>query len=512
MSQPSGQVSAGRSGRRGRPRRPAAGWAANAWLVYLAVGPLLAALYYLIPAEGVGRELRVAARCLLTVSAAAAIGVGIAVHRPRPRSPWLLLATAQLLYTVADTLFYIDLDLRGGSSYPSAADLFYTGRYPFMLAALVVIARCRSPEHSLGRALDTATVMVAASLLSWLYLIAPQAREGTSTAVVVVTTAYPVLDLGMLAVTVMLLFAPGSRPPSFALLLGTLALALASDTVYLRRAVAGTFTGSAVNEALWMAGDLLLGAAALHPSMRELTARAPRGTDRPEPVHLAALLAAGLITPILLLEGGGPPGDIRVIAGAAALLTVLIMARMYELVTAQRRLAITDPLTGVRTRRFLQAQLPLELARSDRSGRAVALLLADADHFKRINDRYGHPAGDHVLRELAARLSAATRPGDVLGRYGGEEFALLAPDVKPVELRGLAERLRREVARRPIELPGGSRPDGVRVTVTVSVGAALYPTHAHSGEELLRAADQALYAAKAGGRDQAVVAPLGAAD
>jgi two-component system, cell cycle response regulator len=128
------------------------------------------------------------------------------------------------------------------------------------------------------------------------------------------------------------------------------------------------------------------------------------------------------------------------------------------------------------------------------------VLIVDVDHFKSINDRYGHPAGDRVLVEVARRLRDAVRHADFIARYGGEEFALVVPGVSPQELASIGERLRTQVACSPIVVS----PDEW-VHVTVSVGTAGYPRHGESPADLITTADRALYAAKAQGRDRVVV-------
>jgi diguanylate cyclase (GGDEF)-like protein/putative nucleotidyltransferase with HDIG domain len=128
------------------------------------------------------------------------------------------------------------------------------------------------------------------------------------------------------------------------------------------------------------------------------------------------------------------------------------------------------------------------------------VLIVDVDHFKSINDRYGHPAGDWALIEIADRLRAATRPGDVLARYGGEEFALLVPGAGPAELAAIAERIRHHVSGSPVAVPCGTF-----VVVTVSVGAVSYPHHGQNPADLVAAADRALYRAKALGRDRVAI-------
>jgi diguanylate cyclase (GGDEF)-like protein len=134
---------------------------------------------------------------------------------------------------------------------------------------------------------------------------------------------------------------------------------------------------------------------------------------------------------------------------------VLTIARLAVLVVEQRRLAITDSLTGVHSRRFLEVQLPSEVARAERDGGAVALCIIDVDRFKTINDSYGHPAGDRALIEIARRLRLGSRTADLLVRYGGEEFALLMPGARADQLAPVAERLRAEVARTPVPLAPG---------------------------------------------------------
>jgi diguanylate cyclase (GGDEF)-like protein len=134
------------------------------------------------------------------------------------------------------------------------------------------------------------------------------------------------------------------------------------------------------------------------------------------------------------------------------------------------------------------------VARTRRPGGTLALFIVDVDHFKSINDRHGHPAGDRVLSEISARPRSATRPGDVLARYGGEEFALLAPRARQQDLSAIAERLRERVADGPVRLESTTS-----VAVTVSVGAAALPAHAADLRELVAVADRALYGAKAAG-------------
>jgi two-component system, cell cycle response regulator len=162
-----------------------------------------------------------------------------------------------------------------------------------------------------------------------------------------------------------------------------------------------------------------------------------------------------------------------------------------------RNLSSHDQLTGLLNRREFQRLLDLEITRSQRHGRVLALLLIDLDYFKSVNDRYGHPAGDAVLKCAADRFAAALRPNDLVARYGGEEFIVLLPETDAAGAVALAERLCAQVRAAPMDIGQGIAP-----VVTTSIGIAVYPSHADTAEDLITAADQALYAAKAAGRDR----------
>ncbi|GAA2711921.1 GGDEF domain-containing protein [Actinoplanes palleronii] len=176
-----------------------------------------------------------------------------------------------------------------------------------------------------------------------------------------------------------------------------------------------------------------------------------------------------------------------------------MIGRLAGMVAVQRRMAVIDSLTGLHTRRYFQDALT-GLAKSPHHGAAVVLL--DIDHFKQVNDTYGHDGGDRALREVAHRLSRAVRPGDVLARYGGEEFAVLLPRTSPPEARRVADRIHRAVRERPV--PVGP---AAEITVTVSVGVASMPADVTEPDRLPLLADQLLYQAKGAGRDR-VVSPV----
>ncbi|MCZ7421014.1 diguanylate cyclase [Verrucosispora sp. WMMA2121] len=171
-----------------------------------------------------------------------------------------------------------------------------------------------------------------------------------------------------------------------------------------------------------------------------------------------------------------------------------------------QRLSLTDPLTGLWNYRYLRESLRREVERASRFGRMVSVLALDLDRFKRVNDTYGHAAGDTVLAEFARRVRGEIREVDLAFRRGGEEFVVLLPETDARGAATVAERLGAAVRDTPVTVVGHA---GVRelIPVTVSVGIAVFPDHADTGPQVLAAADEALYAAKTASRDTWRLAP-----
>jgi diguanylate cyclase (GGDEF)-like protein len=183
---------------------------------------------------------------------------------------------------------------------------------------------------------------------------------------------------------------------------------------------------------------------------------------------------------------------------AAQVVVALENARLHRIVERQ---ALVDSLTGLANRRSLEETLRVELARAARFHEPVTIVLADLDDFKRINDTYGHAAGDEVLKAFASALRSTVRESDVAGRWGGEEFALVLTGTDADGGARLADRARRTIEEREVQMPNGDF-----VTVTASFGVASFPEAAELGE-VLAAADSALYAAKREGKNRVVVSP-----
>ena len=200
--------------------------------------------------------------------------------------------------------------------------------------------------------------------------------------------------------------------------------------------------------------------------------------------HAKALLArAGQALP--LPEGGEDP------------------AYLQKLIDALCDLSLRDPLTGLSNRRHFLAALDQEIDRVTRAGDMALLLMVDIDHFKRVNDSFGHPAGDQVIRAVAHCLSACVRPMDTVSRFGGEEFAIILPSCQSVFGAQVAERIREKIAATPVVLDTGEI-----LHFTVSIGGAYAPQWLRfTAAAWIERADEQLYRAKSEGRNRVCLEP-----
>ena len=298
---------------------------------YLVAGALAVACYLLVPAVAGSTWLFE----LVGLSTAAAIAVGLIRYRPAPRLPWLLFVVAQVLFVTGD-FFYYTYDL----SFPSFADGAYIAYYPLQVAGLVLLIRSRTPGKDRAGLIDATIITVGFGLLSWIYLIAPYTRHADDSLMSrVVSMSYPAMDLLVLAVAARLVVGVGARPRAFGLLAASMLCLIVTDATYGVIELGGNYSMGSWLDAGWMSAYLLWGAAALHPSMRELSTRAALPSASLSGKRVLLLAAATLIGPAVLMVNSLwriDGFDVPVAAGASAIVFVLVLIRMVGLVSSLR--------------------------------------------------------------------------------------------------------------------------------------------------------------------------------
>jgi diguanylate cyclase (GGDEF)-like protein len=457
------------------------------------------AITYLASPDGLGGV------ALFATAAAGLISfaVGPLVHRPSNRRPWRWLTAAGALFLVG---LILRLELVALPGPVGSADLWAFGGYactaPFLTGLL---RRTHSgPDPTLW--LDTATITVGSALIGWVMNIAPQlslahVRLGPT----VVNTIYPVMDAMLLALTVQLGFRRGSTAPALQAALTGLTAMLIGDLAYTFIWAAHPGAVNPYVNVLYLVAYACMGMMAAHPSMRELSDVDVRYTpvmSRPRLVVIFLAMITPASIPIMLPTHGLLDGVVRaVIMGIIGTLVFLrllgtIDALRQAEAEAQRR-ATHDGLTGLPNRLALLETLDAHLCylRSAGQHKWVNVLFVDCDHFKQINDSWGHAAGDEVLVQFAHRLRSMTRSVDHLSRVGGDEFVLRADTDAADQVTILAGRIL-EMFSEPLEISGGRR-----TLLTPSIGVAQVASDAAaSAEDLVRNADLALYEAKGLGR------------
>ena len=471
----------------------------RAWLLYLSVGVLSTAVYFLLP-SATAQDVVVV---LVDASVVTAIVAGLLMHRPANPLPWYLFAVGMGLVFVGDIVWTV-YALRAGVPYPRVADAFY-----FCGLALFVVGLLLVGGGGVGKKgeylIDPLIVATGAAMLCWVFVLRQGSNPGSSPPLEpLLSVGYLVLYAIMIAIVLRPLFVPEKRVPALYLICAALTILVVSDTIY-GSLLSGSYeayeAGGFVYAGLLLA-CVLFGAAALHPSMVLLTEPAPSAPAELTWWRLTLLTGALTVAPAVaaLQAALGRPVDGLLVAGGSAVLFVLVALRMAGMIaerkTLERQLqfqASHDPLTRLPNRSLFTDRFEAALSRSARRGTKVAILFVDLDDFKRVNDTWGHEAGDRVLVAVAKRLRACLRPSDTAARMGGDEFALLLEDLGgPDGAERVAQRILDEL-QTPITL------GELEAVVGASIGLALGDAHARMGD-LLRNADVALYRAKGKGK------------
>ena len=431
------------------------------------------------------------------------IMVGRARNRPSTRLPWTLYAASCSVFILGAVL----RQLLAGSHLAPLADVASLSGYGLVLAAFIVILRTRGMSRGgLHEVLDGLIVVIAAAAVALVVFTLPTATHGELTPFALLQGVYPVIDICVLFVILLLSWTSADRVTSYWLLVGATLATLTGDLGYAYIGTQGHLVGSPLLDLPFVFGFALLGAAALHPSMVALTDAQERPVQAWSRPRMALLVGALLLPPFVVLGWADwTVADwIGSMSGLAVALLVLVRAvgAVRGYVHSQeglRHQATRDALTGLANRPHLVDRVDTLIRRGEITGGHVDLLFLDIDGFKLVNDSWGHHVGDRVLVAASERLLGIADPTDVIARIGGDEF-VLARFVGPgggSDGQMLAADVI-DAFRRPLTVSDTS------LVTTVSVGMARSEFPA-TAEGLLRDADTAMYRAKDGGRNRCIV-------
>src|SRR6266498_3398672 len=393
----------------------------RAWTLYLAAALVAVAGYFLTPADTWTQTIYAE---LVKLCATGAIVVSVVRHRPGAKAAWLWFAAGQLLNVLGTLAEAVIGRVWHQETWPSLADVLWLGLYPGLAIGLLLLIRRRSDGHDWSSLVDATTITTGLGLLSWVFVIRPIAADSSLSLVArVVSIAYPIGDLLVLAMVARLLVGNGSRSLAFRLLAGALVLYLVGDATWAVLNYLGVEPGPAAVKLLQMnflTAYVLVGAAGLHRSAREVGEPATQRTVR---LRLASLLAPAILAYQVwrkeITDG------VAIVIGSMALFLLVVtrMAQLARQIERQARqlsqLIRVDELTGLPNRRGWSVELPAAMERARRDRVTLSIAMLDLDHFKSFNDEYGHQAGGRDRITVASERSPSTaRPG----------FTLAAPD------------------------------------------------------------------------------------
>jgi diguanylate cyclase (GGDEF)-like protein len=422
------------------------------------------------------------------------------------RRSWRCMAAALTLYMLGDVLQFMYEVVLHEPAYPTWADAAYLSFYVVASFALLSTPRSqrRSGSERARRLLDMGTVFVGGAVLIWYVALGPALAWGAHVDLIdLVTYAYPIGDLLLLFGILSVLWrgVPPSSVLSLRIFAGGILLFIAADVTYDYITVHSTYLGGDPVDTLWM---VALTAISLSAAVRLRTKPAggpvppqAAASARPSSLPYFAIVSSYLLLVVVGLHSVkfDPLGGILV---GALVLTFLVSTRQYlalrdngRLAARYRELATVDGITGLYNRRHFMEAAEAAFVHAQRTGKPFAALMIDVDRFKQINDTHGHSAGDRVLAELAQLCREHTRPDDIVGRYGGDEFIIMVPGITTLRAIQLADQLIRPSGR-------ALRRDGTPLAYSVSVGIAECPPDADLSL-LLMHADLAMYEAKQAG-------------
>ncbi len=406
----------------------------------------------------------------------------------------LALGAGLVAWSTGDVLIAVESLHGAAPPTPSPADAFYLLFYPCTYIALSLLLRKGVGRTDASTWLDGAVAgLGAASVTAAFAFHAVVRTAGGSSLSVATNLAYPLGDTLLLALVVAgSATLPGRMRASWILLAVGCAVNGIGDTMNLfQSSFGGTHLGTALNATAWPLAILLMSVSVWITPRHQPPVVAERGPGFVLP-GIAALAALAILCIATQQHMTALALDLAVVTlGAAGVRMVLSLRELHTLTNERQRQAVTDELTGLGNRRQLFAFLDAHLTAEGLDPPPLAFLFVDLDHFKEINDAFGHSAGDQLLRQLGPRMRDHLRAGDLLARIGGDELAVVLLGADAARATEIAGRLAASFDA-PFDL------DVVKVTIGASIGIATAPTDAIDSVGLLRCADIAMYRAKLG--------------
>lgn len=515
-----------------------------ATILFVTLSVTIIAIYYgfLLVFTSNKSSLIIASDVLTVIASALALlcvlyNISQAAENEKTFWKWMLLA--YIGFTAAEVIWLVlELALGQEIGYPSICDFFYLC-HPFFvfIGILTLVSKSKKKESIVQLLLNISISMTILCILSWTFIIQPAVVSSELSLLgIIISTIYPIADLTLVLSVCLISLTHDNFTFSMArLVMGFLLLALV-DTVYMYQTNAGNYFVGSLFDPLWPAALLLTASAGLQTisttssfekpmrKLRFLIKRVNFKSNTWIPVASMFLLIAALIhdTDFSMVMGGFFVANI-----------VLIVRHQLELIESvkfkkeldtiysnlernkanEKRnfdelkrifidttdMARKDHLTDTFNRRYIDEMLhSLSLSRGNGGGK-FSVLLADIDHFKHVNDCYGHAAGDEVLIKISAMMKEYIRLDEVLGRYGGDEFIIFLPGIKIHEAMTIAERIRQNIENRVI-------PFGLEnILCSLSIGVAEWDADDATIDAVIKKADVALYRAKKNGRNQCQV-------
>ena len=377
----------------------------SVFYLYLALGALAIGLYFLVPTHLIQYVYDI-----MGIAAAFAIVAATRLYKPSNSIAWYLIAIGQFVFVVGDITYAVYQEVLKIDSYPGLSDLFYLGAYPFFAAGVFLIIRRRNPDAHRSTLLDPLLITTGVGMLSWILLIQPYMADGNMDLFArLVSASYPLMDLLLLLAILRLTMGSTRHSPSMYLLSASFLILLISDTIYFLLLNAGAYYAAHPIDAGWLISYLLLGAAAIHPSMRGLSEIVPEDTDRLMQLgrrRLILLMAGALLGPTVLAvqATSNVPLDVPVVMIGSVIMFMIVLLRMTVMMGEQSS-AYKRQSESERRFRLMFADSPLPMWSYD----------AESLRFSEVNQaaiaHYGYSRDEFLSMSIAD-----IRPAEDIGR------------------------------------------------------------------------------------------------